>query len=110
MYYIIGLIIIFWFKIELKTYGGIAMAKSSPKNKKQKKRVRHHQSMGSTPVILAAVGILVAVIAYFAQSSGLFIRTAGQAETDGIRISEIMASNASTLILEDGNIPDWIEI
>ena len=38
------------------------------------------------------------------------VRTASTEAAEGLRISEIMAANASTLILEDGGLPDWIEL
>ncbi len=62
-------------------------------------------------VLIAVVGIIAIVAAYLAQSSALFIDHGAAMDGAGaIRISEVMSENTSTLITEDGEVPDWAEI
>ena len=61
--------------------------------------------------IIAIIGVIAIVAAYFAQRSDLFAdRSAAEAGAGEIRISEAVSENVSTLITEDGEAPDWIEI
>ena len=56
--------------------------------------------------VICAIGVLLCGV-YMA------LAPAGRVESLGdgpLRISEVMTSNASTVILNDGSMPDWIEI
>ena len=80
----------------------------------QKKPVRKSQTaprqsgVSLTAPAVIGLGVAVAVVL------GAFnIGAAPVASTEGaetLRISEVMAANASTLILSDGGMPDWIEL
>ena len=62
--------------------------------------------------LLAGVGVIAIVGGYFMQNSALLGGDAKSesAASGAIRISEVMADNASTLITKSGEVPDWIEI
>ncbi len=84
------------------------MAKKSSKKKNnlwQRKR-----PMGTLPGIIALIGAAALLLTYFAQTGSLFTREASADASDGLRISEVMTSNASTLVGDEGGIVDWIEL
>ncbi|MBQ8506507.1 MAG: lamin tail domain-containing protein [Clostridia bacterium] len=75
----------------------------------------HSQREGARPLVLAVIAIVgVAAIlgGYLLQSSALLLgnKAASASESASIRISEVMAENASALITDTGDVPDWIEI
>ena len=89
------------------------MAKQTPKKNIKKAPGRRQPPkrggrQGTPMAAIALVGVVVIVAAYFAQFGGASSET--PAQTSPVRISEVMASNATTLTLEDGSLPDWIEI
>ena len=81
----------------------------------QKKTVRKHPDAGrpqggirlTAPAVIALGCVLALVL------GAISMWTTPKASTEsaeGLRISEVMAANASTVILNDGSIPDWIEL
>ncbi|MBR1559521.1 MAG: lamin tail domain-containing protein [Clostridia bacterium] len=61
----------------------------------------------TAPAVMA-VGVALALLL-----GGMSVWMAPKASTesaDPLRISEVMAANASTIILSDGTMPDWIEV
>jgi len=73
---------------------------------------RSRHSMGTLPGVIALIGAAALLLTWLAQSSPLLSGAAARTETgeSGLRISEVMASNASTLMGEEGGIVDWVEI
>ena len=59
--------------------------------------------------ILCAVGVLAVLGGYFLQRSNIAGSPAKQAES-AIVLNEVMSDNTLTLVTEDGEVPDWIEI
>ena len=80
------------------------MAKQQPKQ--NRKAARRGRPTGASPALIALVGVVAMLAAYFAQAAV----TRGHSATGGLRVSEVMSANASTLTLDDGAMPDWIEI
>jgi len=67
--------------------------------------------MGSLPAVVALIGAAAMLLTWLLQSSPLAARRAGaSAEAGGLRISEIMSANTSTLVGDDAGINDWIEV
>ena len=67
--------------------------------------------LGPMPLIIVAVGAVAMLATWFAQNalfSGESRRAA--ADGDGLRISEVLVSNAVSLITDTGDAPDWIEL
>ena len=67
---------------------------------------------GMRPGLLALivlVGLAAVLGGYFLQRSSLFAPSEGAAEST-VRLNEIMSENASTLVTDAGEVPDWIEI
>ena len=64
-----------------------------------------------------SVPAVVALVCVFALIGGVLISAlapsahveSAQGES-GVRISEVMTSNGSSMIMEDGSVPDWIEL
>ena len=89
-------------------YGGESVAKQSPKQNKKNRRRARRQPLGAMPALIALIGVLALPLTYFAQSLADGGRApSASASAGGLRISEIMTSNASTLIADDGTI-SWI--
>ena len=59
---------------------------------------------------LPAVVALACVLALVVGMSTVFTGSASNDIEEPLRLSEIMTSNGSTVILNDGRVPDWIEI
>ena len=82
------------------------MAKQSPKhNSKTRGRTGRGRGMGNMPAVIALIALVALPLAYLAQSA------AGRAvPAGGLRVSEVMTSNATALVAADGGLPDWIEL
>ena len=74
----------------------------------------HGQREGTRPllaVVLAVICIAAILGSYLLQGSQLLqANTGADAQSSSIRLSEVMAENAATLITDTGDVPDWIEI
>ena len=82
---------------------------SSKKNSKPAWQAR--RPMGSLPGIIALIGVAALLVTWLVQNSALGQNPARASGAEsGLRISEIMASNASTLVGDDMGIVDWIEL
>ena len=82
---------------------------SSKKNSKPAWQAR--RPMGSLPGIIALIGVAALLVTWLVQNSALGRNPARASGAEsGLRISEIMASNASTLVGDDMGIVDWIEL
>ncbi len=66
--------------------------------------------MGALPGVIALIGAAALLLTWLAQSSPLLTGSSRAAAKSGLRISEVMASNASTLVGDAGGIVDWIEL
>ncbi len=66
--------------------------------------------MGAMPGAIALIGVVALLAGWLLQSSPLSGAPARAAGENGLRFSEIMSSNASTLVGESGGIVDWIEL
>ena len=61
--------------------------------------------------LIAIVGVVAILGAYFLDSSALLrVNAAGEEKASDVRINELQAENVSTLVTENGDVPDWIEI
>ena len=79
----------------------------------QKKPVRNRQTTqkkGGVTLTAPAMIALGVVLAVILGVMSIGAPTASTEGTDALRISEVMAANASTIILSDGGMPDWIEL
>ena len=83
------------------------MAKQSSK-KNSKPAWQPRRSMGTLPGLIALIGVAALAVTWLAQSSPLLTGGKGPSKS-GLRISEVMTSNASTLV-GDAGIVDWIEV
>ena len=67
--------------------------------------------MGAMPGAIALIGVVALLAGWLLQSSPLSGAPAQAAAGEGgLRFSEVMSSNASTLVGDDGGIVDWIEL
>ena len=67
--------------------------------------------MGAMPGAIALIGVVALLAAWLLQGSALSGAPARAAAGEGgLRFSEVMSSNASTLVGENGGIVDWIEL
>ena len=84
-------------------------------NKTSKKKIRNtawqrRHSMGALPAVIALIGAVALLATWLLQRSPLAApRAIAAAGEGGLRISEVMSSNASTLV-GDAGIVDWIEV
>lgn len=63
---------------------------------------------GGLIAAIALIGVIVIVAAGFMQYGAADDKEAENRAV--LQITEVMASNVSTLVMEDGSLPDWIEI
>ena len=84
------------------------MAKQSSKAN-SKPAWQPRRSAGGLPGVIALIGIVALALTWFAQSSP-FLTGSRKSHASGLRISEVMTSNASTLVGDDAGIVDWIEL
>ena len=61
-------------------------------------------------VLIAVVGIAAILASCLLENSGLLPGRENASSESSIRISEVMAENASALITDSGDVPDWVEI
>ncbi len=67
--------------------------------------------MGAMPAVIALIGVAALALTWLAQSAPFFaLKQGASAAGSGLRISEVMSANASTLVGNDLGIEDWIEI
>ncbi len=85
------------------------VAKQSPK-KNSKPAWQPRRSAGALPGIIALIGAAALLLTWLMQSSPLLTGGGKSNGGSGLRISEVMASNASTLVGDEGGIVDWIEL
>ena len=72
---------------------------------------RSRHTMGAMPGAIALIGVVALLAAWLLQGSALSGTPARAAAGEGgLRFSEVMSSNASTLVGENGGIVDWIEL
>ncbi len=83
------------------------MAKQSSK-KNSKPAWQLKRPMGKLPGLIALIGAAAMAVAWLAQSSPLLTGDKGASQS-GLRVSEVMTANASTLV-GDAGIVDWIEL
>jgi len=79
----------------------------------QKKPVRKQtapRGQGGIRLTTPAVFALGCAVTVAMGAMSAFAPTGSTEGTDALRISEVMAANASTVILSDGGMPDWIEV
>lgn len=62
--------------------------------------------------IIILVGLLAGVAGFFVQDKGLLsVNSNSQALVENtLRLNEVMSENISTLVTENGDVPDWVEI
>ena len=84
------------------------MAKRSS-NKKNNVAWQSRRPMGALPGLIALAGAVAILVTGLLQSGPLSDRKAS-ADDSGLRISEVMTANASTLVGDDLGIEDWIEL
>lgn len=94
--------------------GKRAAARSSVKKKTVRGNAANQWRAGGTdagkkPVALLAILCAAAIGIGILGQTGVMGTIAHPGESP-VRISEVMTSNASALIMEDGSLPDWIEI
>ncbi len=87
------------------------MAKQSPKQNTKNRWRGSRRPLGMLPALIAVIGLLALPLAYVAQtlSDGGRVASAN-AQGGGLRLSEVMSSNATAFVAEDGGLPDWIEL
>lgn len=86
------------------------MANQFPK-KNSKPAWQARRPMGALPGVIALIGAVALLVTWLAQNSALGRNPArASGGESGLRISEVMASNASTLVGDDMGIVDWIEL
>ena len=85
------------------------MAKRSTNKKKNNTAWRRRSPVGSLPGVIVLIGVAAMVLTWLIQSIVPGSGSAGAAD-DGLRISEIMSANASTLVGNDVGIEDWVEL
>ena len=93
--------------MDQQLYGGNAVAKREPHG--PKKAINPGRQAKGAP--LSAVVALACTVALITALLATF--TGGSADVSAriqLRLSEIMTSNGSTIVLSDGVLPDWIEI
>ena len=90
-------------------YGGRSVANGSLR-KNGRSTWRRRRPLGSMPAIIALVGAAVILAAYLIQSSALSGMGTRAAANGGLRISEVMSSNASTRLQDGAGFVDWIEL
>ncbi len=83
------------------------MAKQSSK-KNSKPAWQPRRSLGTLPGLIALIGAAALAVTWLAQSSPLFTGSKA-ASGSGLRVSEVMTANASTLV-GDAGIVDWVEL
>ncbi len=67
--------------------------------------------MGATPGVIALIGVVALLAGWLLQTSPISGSPArAAAGAGGLRFSEVMSANASTLVGESGGIVDWIEL
>ena len=87
------------------------MANQSSRKKKKRSAWQQTRPMGSLPAVIALIGAAALVLTWLLQSAPLFtLRANAGAQSNGLRISEVMSANASTRVDNDAGIEDWIEL
>lgn len=92
-----------------QTAGKKAPVKKAPAKKTPAKKPAEPRQGGGMIAIIALIGIVAIVAASFVQY-GLMGDSQAANSAPSLRITEVMASNASALIMDDGSLPDWVEI
>ena len=91
--------------------GGSRVANRSTKNKRKNTAWQRSRPMGAMPAVIALIGVAALALTWLAQSAPFFaLKQGASAAGSGLRISEVMSANASTLVGNDLGIEDWIEI
>ena len=89
-------------------------SRSSAKGAVKKNPLWHGQRENPRPlllVVLAVICIAAILGSYLLESSALLrANHAADAHSSAIRLNEVMAENATALITDTGDVPDWIEI
>ena len=93
-------------EIDHLLYGGNAVANREPGTSNKTARPGRQAQGAPLPAVIA----LVCVVALIAGVISTFTAGAADGVDAPLRISEVMTSNGSTIILSDGGMPDWIEI
>ena len=65
--------------------------------------------MGALPGLIALIGVAALLVTGLLQNSGLAVLAKPSGET-GLRLSEVMSANASTLVGDEQGIVDWVEL
>ena len=68
------------------------------------------QGMSSVTLALIALVGIAAIVGGYLLQRGDWLRTDVADAASGLQLSEIMADNASTIVTERGDVPDWIEV
>ena len=84
------------------------MANQSPK-KNQKVSWQDRRPLGALPGLIALIGVAALLVTGLLQNSGLAVLAKPSGET-GLRLSEVMSANASTLVGDEQGIVDWVEL
>ena len=84
------------------------MAKQSPKVNRNA-AWQSRRPMGALPGLVALIGAAALLVTWLLQSSAL-LGVPARAAGGGLRVSEVMTSNASTLVGDEAGLADWIEL
>ena len=72
---------------------------------------RREEGKSKLLAVIAIIGVIAIVGAYFLDSSALLaVKADERISTNTIRLNELMTDNISAMVTESGDVPDWIEI